>query len=159
VFLLKIDFSKIHSYNDGKAGFMLGLFEEMNLDSVFDKHLTKPGGRPSDIPYGILAQMMLVNMADDHHPLSRIAEYYAEKDIRSLFGLQVSLSQLNDDRFGGFLDLMHEAGPGVIFSEISSNAFIRYGITVKNMGWVLIRKKQIYGCGTMSMQTICFQIP
>jgi transposase len=135
VFLLKIDFSKIHSYTDGKAGFMVGLFEEMNLGSVFDKHLTKPSGRPWDIPYGILAQMMLVNMADDHHPLSRLAEYYAEKDIGSLFGLQVSLSQLNDDRFGGFLDLMHEAGPGVIFSEISSNAFIRYGITVKNINF------------------------
>ena len=39
VFLMKIDFRKIHSYTDGKAGFIVGVFEEMNLGSAFDKHL------------------------------------------------------------------------------------------------------------------------
>lgn len=132
---MHIDFSSIRSYTDGKAGFMVGLFEQMGLTQVFDKHLTQPGGRPPEIPYGILAEMMLVNMADDHHPLSRLADYFEDKDLESLFGIPVSLSQLNDDRFGGFLDLMHQAGPGLIFSEIAANAFARYGITVKNINF------------------------
>lgn len=132
---MNIDFTNIHSYTDGKAGLMIGLFDQMHLSAVFDKHLTKHGGRPAEIPYGVLAMMMLVNMADDHHPLSRIADYYEEKDLASLFGMPISLSQLNDDRFGGFLDLMHQAGPSLIFSEIAANAFTRYGITVKNINF------------------------
>lgn len=132
---MKIDFNSIRSFADGKAGFMVGLFEQMRLPQVFDKHLTQDGGRPPEIPYGILAEMMLVNMTDEHHPLSRQSDYFAQKDIESLFGISVSLDQLNDDRFGGFLDLMHKAGPSLIFSEIAANAFARYGITVKNINF------------------------
>jgi len=132
---MNIDFSNVHTYTDGKAGLMVGLSDQMGLGKVFDTHLTQHGGRPPEIPYGVLAQMMVVNMADDHHPLSKMAEYYEFKDIESLFGVPLSLSQLNDDRFGGFLDLMYQAGPSLIFSEIASNAFIRYGITVKNINF------------------------
>lgn len=132
---MNIDFSNVHTYTAGKAGLKVGLSDQMGQGKVFDTHLTQHGGRPPKIPYGVLAQMMVVNMADDHHPLSKIAEYYEFKDIESLFGGPLSLSQLNDDRFGGFLDLMHQAGPSLIFSEIASNAFIRYGITVKNINF------------------------
>lgn len=54
-------------------------------------------GRPPELTYGTLAQMMLVNMCDDHHPLSRLDEYYEHKDLEGLFHKEINLSQINDD--------------------------------------------------------------
>jgi len=132
---MSIDLKNIRTYTDGKASFMVGLFEELNLPHVFDTYLEKESGRPPEIPYGILAEMMLVNLCDDHHPLSRLNEYYKFKDIEGIFHHPLQLSQINDDRFGGFLDLFHQAGPRKIFSEISANAFIRYGLSVRNINF------------------------
>lgn len=132
---MKIDFNQVKSYYDGKAGLITGLCQEINLHRVFDQHLEKPSGRQPEIPYGSLAQMMLINIADDHHPLSRLDEYFENVDLESLLGHSVDLKQLNDDRFGGFLDAMHEAGCEQLYSSIAYNAFKRYGIKVSNMNF------------------------
>ncbi len=132
---MQIDFEKFRSYTDGKISFMTGMFEKLNLPTIFNKHLERHVGRPPEIPYGVLAEMMLVNICDDHHPLSRLNEYYQDKDLESLFNHPITLSQINDDRFGGFLDVFHEAGPRKIFSEIAANAFITYGIKVQNINF------------------------
>ncbi len=47
----------------------------------------------------------------------------------------MALSQINDDRFSGFLDLFHDAGPRQIFSQVAANAFIRYGIKVQTINF------------------------
>ncbi|QUH24485.1 hypothetical protein [Serpentinicella alkaliphila] len=47
--------------------------------------------------------MILVNLCDDHHPLSRLNEYYEYKDLESIFNYPVTLSQINDDRLVVFL--------------------------------------------------------
>lgn len=70
--MMNIGFDQIKSYTDGKAGFIVGICEQIGLGEVFDRHLTQVTGRQPEISYGVLAQMMLVNMADDHHPLSRL---------------------------------------------------------------------------------------
>lgn len=132
---MKIDFGQIKSFYDGKAGLIAGLCQQIGLDTIFDKHLEQHQGRPVEIPYGIMAQMMLINMADDHHPLSRMDDYFKNKDIESIFGKRIDLKQLNDDRFGGFLDSMVDAGPGSLLSEISVSAFKRYGIKLSNVNF------------------------
>lgn len=132
---MNIGFDQITSYYDGKAGLIAGLCQQINLDKVFDQHLEKNTGRPPEIPYGSLVQLMLINIADDHHPLSRLDEYFENMDLESLLGHQVKLSQLNDDRFGGFLDSMHEAGCEQIYSDVAYRAFTRYGIKVSNMNF------------------------
>lgn len=132
---MKIDFNQIKSYYDGKAGLITGLSQEINLHKVFDQHLEKKSGRSPEIPYGSLAQMMLINVADDHHPLSRLDEYFENVDLESLLGHSVDINHLNDDRFGGFLDAMHEAGCERIYSTVAYNAFKRYGIKVSNMNF------------------------
>jgi transposase len=47
----------------------------------------------------------------------------------------MELSQLNDDRFGNFLDAFYDAGCRNIFREISGRAFTEYGLKVKNINY------------------------
>lgn len=129
---MDIRFDQIQSYYNGKAGLIAGLCEQIGLGEIFDRHLTQPTGRPAEIPYGILAQMMLINIADDHHPLSRLRDYFEEVDLDTLFGTSIDRDKLNDDRFGGLLDMMQNAGCSTIMSDIAVRAFQRYGIKLKN---------------------------
>lgn len=132
---MKIDFGQVKSFYDGKAGLIAGLSQQVGLDTIFNTHLEQHIGRPVDVPYGILAQLMLINIADDHHPLSRMDDYYKNKDLESLFGQAVDYKKLNDDRFGGLLDAMTEAGCASLLSDISVSAFKRYGIKLTNVNF------------------------
>jgi len=130
--ILSID---MEMYYDGKMNFMVGLCEQIKLPEVFNLNLEKSLGRRTDIPYGIMAEMMIVNICDNHRPLSLLNEYYKEKDLEGIFHCPIELSQINDDRFGKFLDAFHEAGPRKIFGELSSQAFVNYGIEVTNINY------------------------
>lgn len=129
------DFNQITPYHDGKVGFIAGLAQQIGIDHIFNVALEKHTGRPADIPYGSLAQMMLMNMADEHHPLSRLGEYFENIDLESLLVHSVDISQANDDRFGGLLDAMHEYGPSKLLSDVSLSAFKHYGIKLTNVNF------------------------
>jgi len=118
-----------------KMNFMVGLCEQLKLAEVFNLNLEKSLGRKTDIPYGIMAEMMIVNICDDHHPLYLLNEYYKEKDLEGIFHCPIELSQINDDRFGKFLDAFYAARPRKIFEELSAQAFANYGIKVTNINY------------------------
>ena len=130
-----INYENIKPHFDGKAGLIAGLSQQIGLDKIFNDALEKHTGRPVDIPYGTLAQMMLINIADDHHPLSRLDDYFKRVDMESLFGHDVNLALLNEDRFGSFLDAMADYGPSALLSSISVAAFKRYGIKLTNVNF------------------------
>ncbi len=126
----------IDAQSPGKAGLIVGLAEQMGVVDMFNEKLSSPMGRPEEIPYGIQALMMMVNMCDDHHPLWRLEDYYNEmQDLEGLFHYPIRHDQINDDRFGHFLDRLYEAGPRELFSRIAANAFMRYTIQVKNINY------------------------
>ena len=129
------DFNQIIPYHDGKVGFIAGLAQQIGVDHIFNTALEKYTGRPADIPYGSLAQMMLMNMADEHHPLSRLGEYFENIDLESLLGHTIDITKLNDDRFGGLLDAMHDYGLSKLLSAVSLAAFKRYGIKLRNVNF------------------------
>lgn len=78
-------FDNIETYSHGKLNFKVGLCERINLPEVFNKYFEQQMGRPAEIPYGILAEMMLANMCDDHHPLYILDEYFLYKDLEGIF--------------------------------------------------------------------------
>lgn len=127
--------ANMEMYYHGKMNFIVGLCEQLRLPKVFNLNLEKSLGRKTDIPYGIMAEMMIVNICDDHHPLYLLNEYYQEKDLEGIFHCPINLDQINDDRFGKFLDAFYEAGPRKIFGELSSQAFVNYGIEVTNINY------------------------
>lgn len=130
-----VDIDSLEMYSHGKMNFMVGLCEKLGLPEIFNKNLEKTLGRKTDIPYGIMAEMMLVNICDDHHPLLRLQEYYEMKDLEGIFHYPIELSHINDDRFGKLLDAFYDAGPRRIFSEIATQAFLTYEIKVKNINY------------------------
>lgn len=132
---MMVDPSIVETYNVGKEGFIVALCEALGVPALINTALSSPTGRPEEIPYGVLAMMMMVNMCDDHHPVYRLKEYYEDKDIEGLFHHPISLEQINDDRFGGFLDLFHKAGCRRIFSQIAVKAITLYGIQIKNINF------------------------
>ena len=72
---------------------------------------------------------------DDHKPLYLLDEYYEFRDLEGIFHYPISLDQINDDRFGGFLDRFHEAECRKIFSDIAAKVFIRYNIKIGNINF------------------------
>lgn len=126
---------KIIPYRNGKAGLIAGLCQAVGVDRIFNELLTPEIGRPPEIAYGDLAQMFLMSMADDHHPLSRLLEYLETLDLEALIKCKVDIDQLNDDRFGGFLDLMHQVGGSELLSRIAVSAFNHYGILLKSVNY------------------------
>lgn len=130
-----VDPSLVDTYVAGQEGFIVGLCEALGLPETFNQALESINGRPVDIPYGIDAMIMMVNMCHDHRPLSRLKDYYEYSDLEGLFHYPVQLEQLNDDRFGGFLDLFFEAGCRKIFTQIAAKAVTLYGIKVNNINF------------------------
>lgn len=51
---MDINFQQIKSFYDGKAGLIAGLYQQIELPAIMNKHLEKHTGRPVDIPYGYL---------------------------------------------------------------------------------------------------------
>jgi len=132
---MNFNFDQIKPHFDGKAGFIAGLAQQIGLDHIFNQALEQHTGRPPEISYGTLAQLMLINIADDHHPLSRLDEYFERVDLESLLGHKIDFRKLNDDRFGGFLDAMFEYGCSAILSDIAVAVFKRYGIKLSNVNF------------------------
>ena len=130
-----VDPSIVETYTVGKEGFIVALCEALGVPEIINQSLGATNGRPTDIPYGVDAMLMMVNMCHDHYPLSRLKEYYQYTDLEALFHHPITLDQINDDRFGGFLDLFHEAGCKKIFSQIAAKAVSLYGIQVKNINF------------------------
>ena len=132
---MKISFDQIIPYRNGKAGLIIGLCEQIGLGEIFDEYLTQHTGRPAEISYGHMAQMMLVTIADEHHPLYRLGDYFESIDLDTLFNCQIDRTKLNDDRFGGFLDLIHQVGGANLMSAIAVRAFNRYGIRLSSVNF------------------------
>ena len=132
---MMVDPRIVETYNVGKEGFIVALSEALGVPALIDQCLTSPTGRPPEIPYGVLAMMMMVNMCDDHRPVYKLNEYYEYRDLEGLFHYTISLEQINDDRFGGFLDLFHAANCRNIFTQIAPKAITLYGIRIKNINF------------------------
>lgn len=125
----------VDTYIVGKEGFIVGLCEALGLPETFNQALGSVNGRPTDIPYGVVAMIIMVNMCHDHRPLSRLKDYYEYSDLEELFHYPVQMEQLNDDRFGGFLDLFFEAGCRKLFTQVAAKAVSLYGIKVNNINF------------------------
>lgn len=125
----------IETYWHGKMNFTVGLCESMGVPDIFNRYLDSECGRSSDIPYGVLAEMLIVNICSTHRPLYRLKEFYTDVDLDGIFHHEVDLNKLTDDRFGLLLDKVYAAGPRRIFGEISSKAFALHDITIKNINY------------------------
>ena len=120
---------------DGKLNLIVGVCQKIGLAEIFNKHVTKDLGRKPDIPYGIVAEMMIVNIMDGYHPLYKINEYFAEKDVSGIFHHDIDITKITDDRCGDLLDVIFKAGGRIILSEIAIKAFELYGIKIDNLNF------------------------
>ena len=90
--LNNIDLSKtkITTYNEGNTLLISRLLDQINFYGVINDNLTSSSGRNPDISYGTVEKMMIITMSDDHHPLSRMNEYYKSKDLEKIFSNVIS---------------------------------------------------------------------
>jgi transposase len=129
------DSVEIVPYTHGKASLIAGICKRLDVSTTVNRYLSKSSGRKPDISYGVMAEMMIANLCDSHKPLYLLDEYFEMVDIKGIFNIDASHEQLNDDRFGNFLDRFHEAGPRKIFSEISALALNTYGLSIRNVNY------------------------
>lgn len=57
-----VDPNIVETYTIGKEGFIVGLCEALKVPALINNALASITGRPPEIPYGVLAMMMMVNM-------------------------------------------------------------------------------------------------
>jgi len=135
--LESIDINSVNTYVDGRLQLIVGLCEKMGVKDIFNKHLGKETGRPPDIPAGIEAEIMLAGICSDsgYRGLYAMKDFYEYKDLEGIFHHPIELSQINDDRFGDFLDDFYNGGCRNIFREISGRAFLEYGIAIRNINY------------------------
>jgi transposase len=132
----RIDIDEIRTYTDGRMQFMVGLCEKVGLPQVFDEHMIKETGRPREITPGVEAMIMMALMSQEgYKPLYHMNDMFIEKDLEGIFHHPLMLEQINDDRFGYFLDEFHKAGCRKIFSTICTNALLTYGIKIGNINF------------------------
>ncbi len=133
----KVDLYDVELYSAGRLQLIAGLCEKMGVTEIFNKELAKQTGRPPDIPPGIEAAILIAGICVDegYRPLYAIKDYYEYKDLEGIFHHPLAVSQLNDDRFGSFLDDFAAAGPRNIFQKICAAAFFEYGITVRSINY------------------------
>ena len=60
-----IDPTLVDTYVVGQEGFIVGLCEALGLPETFNQALESINGRPTDIPYGIDAMIMMVTALVD----------------------------------------------------------------------------------------------
>ena len=57
-----VDPNIVETYTVGKKGFIVALCESLGVTELFNQSLSATNGRPTDIPYGVDAMLMMVNM-------------------------------------------------------------------------------------------------
>jgi transposase len=132
----KINIDEIRTYTDGRMQFMVGLCEKIGLPQIFNEYMMKETGRPRDITPGVEAMIMMSLMSQEgYQPLYHMNDLFIEKDLEGIFHHPIMLKQINDDRFGYFLDEFHKVGCRKIFSTICTNALLTYGIKIGNINF------------------------
>jgi transposase len=126
----------IETFDHGTLYFIAALCRGMGVEKIFNKYMSQEKGRICDLPHGLEAVMMISNLCDGgYRPLHILQDYFAEKDLEGIFHFPISLDQVNEDRFGHFLDAMYRCGARRIFTDLSTSIFIKYGIKVKNVNY------------------------
>lgn len=65
-----LSLDSMEMYSHGKMNFIVGLCEQLKLSEIFNLNLQKGSGRNTDIPYGVMAVMMIVNISLSYIPKS-----------------------------------------------------------------------------------------
>ena len=131
-----IDWNQVRTFSDGRLQFFVGICEKVGLPQIINQHMQKATGRPFDIPPAVAAMMLMAPMAQEgYHPLYQLNEYYRIKDLEGIFHYPVQLGQIEDERFGYFLDDFYKSGCRAIFSTVCINALQTYGIQVKSINY------------------------
>lgn len=78
------DIETLNIWSEGRLQLIVGLCEKMGVKDIFNKHLQIKTGRPSDIPPGIEAEVMIAGICIDegYRPLYAMQDYYEYKDLR-----------------------------------------------------------------------------
>lgn len=133
---MNIDLDKIKTHLLGKATFVASMVKESGLTDLLNNELGSSLGRKPEIPYGILIEMMIVNLCDDHKPLSGLKNYYNEHlDLEGIFKFPIDREKLTDDRFGLALDHLYESNPKKIFAKLAAKLFEKYDIKITKINF------------------------
>jgi len=82
-----VDVNNVNINSDGRLQLIVGLCEKIGVKDIFNKHLEKDMERPSDIPAGIEAEIMIAGVCAERgcRPLYAIKDYYQYKDLEGIF--------------------------------------------------------------------------
>ncbi|HXG06227.1 MAG TPA: IS1634 family transposase [Nitrososphaera sp.] len=128
----------IKTYTHGDLTLIAAICRKIGIRVVVDQAVesrTSQFGRPSDISYGLVAEILLTIICTGHHPLYRIRESLEDKDIEGIFKESIPLESLTDDRFARLLDRVHEMDPAWLYSQIRTKVLEKFGIEIKSINY------------------------
>jgi transposase len=80
---------------------------------------------------GLAILAMVIDTLSGRSPLYRLVDFYEDKDVELLLGVDVSPEIFSDYNIGRALDRIYEAGTQKIFSQIAHNALDAFAIDTK----------------------------
>ena len=128
---------EVKNHGFGQIDFIIEVLRKMKVDKILDKALTKEGHAP-EIPYGVTGMLFIANIICAQEPLYNMNEIFDDEyvyDFKGSFGIDITLDQLNDDRFGLFLDRVFEAGCKEIFTKIMVEAMTTFSIKLSHVNY------------------------
>ena len=108
-------------YFSGPAALISALYDDLKIGDTIDEMVNWDREQCKLSP-GTRVKAMVINVFGGRRPLSRIDEFYTDKDLENLFGKGVGLDDLTDYNLARGLDKLAERGPHEIYSTLCLRA-------------------------------------
>lgn len=82
---------------------------------------------------GLAVLAMVIDTLSGRSPLYRLVDFFEDKDVELLLGVDVSPELFSDYNLGRVLDRIYEAGSMQIFSRIAQNAFDVFAVDTRKV--------------------------
>ncbi|MDF2867131.1 MAG: transposase [Gammaproteobacteria bacterium] len=128
-----MDVSRFNVTRLDHLGLVAGFCKEVGLDEVINTNLPKTSHK-SNISNGTLLIAMILNgLGFVNRTLHLYPEYFAEKPTERLLGAGISLSHINDDLMGRFLDALYEGRVSELYQQLALCVIKYLGLECKSL--------------------------
>jgi len=101
-----------------------GLIDVINESVDWDEDQT-------ELSPGRLTAGLIMNFLTEGQPMYRLSEFFAQTDPQNLFGEEITVEDLYDQRFGRALETLADANPRQVLSAVIVEALTREGVDVE----------------------------
>ena len=121
-------------FSDGAMPLLASVYDQLSISDKINE-IVKWDEEKCKLTPGQIVKALILNMLTDRKPLSRISEFYKDKDVEKLIGNGIVYSDINEWCIGRTLEKIFEADAKKVYSLIAATAVGVEKIDVKSLHW------------------------